>query len=122
MCSIIKFDNRFWLALIIVCGIVVVSACGTATTPQVRDSSLIETSSEDKEGIVSIESNPQGADIYVDSKNGTPIGKTPWAGKLEGKHTLYLAKEGYKLSIQQFEGKRNAFNYVHVSLSLLPPK
>jgi len=47
-------------------------------------------------GIVVIESKPQGAYIYLDSKKSEPIGRTPWNGTLEGEHTIFIESEGYK--------------------------
>lgn len=47
-------------------------------------------------GLVVIESDPQGASIYVDDKKGKPLSKTPWNGSLEGEHLIILEREGYK--------------------------
>ncbi len=47
-------------------------------------------------GIVVIESKPQGAYIYLDSKKNDPIGRTPWNGTLEGEHVIFIESEGYK--------------------------
>jgi tetratricopeptide (TPR) repeat protein len=47
-------------------------------------------------GLVVIESEPQGANIYLDSKRSKPLSKTPWNGSLEGEHLVLLEREGYK--------------------------
>lgn len=47
-------------------------------------------------GLVVIESDPPGAFIYLDSKKGKPLAKTPWSGSIEGTHTIYLEKKGYE--------------------------
>jgi len=47
-------------------------------------------------GLVVIESDPAGANIYLDSKKSKPLAKTPWSGSLEGTHTIYLEKKGYE--------------------------
>jgi hypothetical protein len=47
-------------------------------------------------GLVVIESKPQGATIYLDSKDEKPLGRTPWNGSLEGEHTVLLELEGYR--------------------------
>lgn len=47
-------------------------------------------------GLVVVESEPPNANIYLDDKTKAPIGKTPWSGTLEGTHTIYLERSGYK--------------------------
>ena len=47
-------------------------------------------------GLVVIESEPANAFIYLDTKEGEPFSRTPWNGPLEGQHTIYIVKEGYK--------------------------
>lgn len=47
-------------------------------------------------GIVVIESEPAGASIYLDDKSKGAIAKTPWSGPLEGEHTIYLVRQGYR--------------------------
>lgn len=47
-------------------------------------------------GLVVIESDPPGALIYIDSKKNKPLSKTPWNGTLEGEHTIFIEKQGYK--------------------------
>ncbi len=46
-------------------------------------------------GIV-IESQPQGAEIFLDDKNGKSIGRTPLNLQLSGQHRIFFVKEGYK--------------------------
>jgi tetratricopeptide (TPR) repeat protein len=47
-------------------------------------------------GLVVIESEPSSAFIYLDNKKKGPLGKTPWSGTIEGAHTIYLERKGYK--------------------------
>lgn len=47
-------------------------------------------------GLVVIESEPQGATIYLDSKKSKPLGKTPWSGGLEGQHKVFIERQGYQ--------------------------
>lgn len=47
-------------------------------------------------GLVVIESDPAGADIYVDDKKKGVVAKTPWSTSLEGEHTIFIEKPGYK--------------------------
>jgi tetratricopeptide (TPR) repeat protein len=47
-------------------------------------------------GLMVIESEPQGASIYIDGKEKGEFSKTPWSGTLEGEHTYLVEKRGYK--------------------------
>ncbi len=47
-------------------------------------------------GLVVIESEPQGADIFLDSRDSKPLSKTPWNGTLTGEHTIIVERQGYK--------------------------
>ena len=47
-------------------------------------------------GLVVVESEPAQATIYLDSKKNKPLARTPWNGSLEGGHTLFIEREGYK--------------------------
>jgi tetratricopeptide (TPR) repeat protein len=47
-------------------------------------------------GFVVIESDPPNATIYLNSKKSKPLSRTPWNGTLEGEHTLFIEREGYK--------------------------
>ncbi len=47
-------------------------------------------------GLVVIESDPQGADIYIDSMDNKPLSKTPWNGSLTGEHKIFIVRRGYK--------------------------
>jgi tetratricopeptide (TPR) repeat protein len=53
-------------------------------------------------GLVVIESDPANANIYVDSKAAGPMGKTPWSGGLEGEHTVFVERQGYKPMEKRF--------------------
>ncbi len=47
-------------------------------------------------GLMVIESEPQGASIYIDGKDKGEVARTPWSGSLEGEHTYLIEKRGYK--------------------------
>jgi tetratricopeptide (TPR) repeat protein len=47
-------------------------------------------------GLVVIESDPPGAFIYLDKKESAPLSKTPWNGTMEGEHTIFIDRQGYK--------------------------
>jgi len=47
-------------------------------------------------GLIVIESEPQGASIYIDGKDKGELAKTPWSGSLDGEHTYIVEKRGYK--------------------------
>ncbi len=48
-------------------------------------------------GLVVIESEPQGATIYLDDKKKASIGTTPWSGALDGEHKVIVEKRGYRV-------------------------
>ena len=65
--------------------------------PEATPSEEVKSLAEVKiRGGIVIESQPQGALIYVDNKEGEPIGRTPLNTQLEGEHRIFLVKEGYK--------------------------
>ncbi len=47
-------------------------------------------------GLVVIESEPQGANIYINGKESGALSQTPWSGSLEGEFTYLIEKRGYK--------------------------
>jgi tetratricopeptide (TPR) repeat protein len=55
-------------------------------------------------GLVVIESEPQGATIYLDDKKKGPWGTTPWSGTLEGEHLVIVEKRGHKVSESRIAG------------------
>jgi len=51
-----------------------------------------------------VKSEPEGADVRVDSDTADPIGKTPYSGGIvPGKRTIFIAKEGYKTAKQEVD-------------------
>ena len=70
------------------------SGSGTVTpppppvTPVIADAKL--------RGLVVIESEPQGANIYINGKDKGALSQTPWSGSLEGEFTYLIEKRGYK--------------------------
>ncbi len=56
---------------------------------------------------VRIESQPSGATVYLDSKEGDPLGQTPYTGKLAaGAHTLIIELDGYVSQVQDITIRR----------------
>jgi hypothetical protein len=56
---------------------------------------------------VRIESQPSGATVYLDSKEGDPLGQTPYTGKLAaGPHTLIIELDGYVSQVQDITIRR----------------
>ncbi|HWM88048.1 MAG TPA: PEGA domain-containing protein [Kofleriaceae bacterium] len=56
---------------------------------------------------VRIESQPSGATVYLDSKEGDPLGQTPYTGKLAaGPHTLIVELDGYVSQVQDITIKK----------------
>lgn len=67
------------------------------TAPKVEPSKEVSALGDVKiRGLVVIESDPPGAYIYLDSKKNAPLAKTPYNGTLEGEHTIYIERQGYK--------------------------
>lgn len=58
-------------------------------------------------GLVVIESEPQGASIYLDSKENGVFGTTPWSGMFEGERNVIIEKRGYKASEGRIGGDPN---------------
>jgi hypothetical protein len=47
-------------------------------------------------GLIVIESEPQGANIYINGKEKGPFAQTPWSGSMEGEFAYLVEKRGYK--------------------------
>jgi hypothetical protein len=46
--------------------------------------------------LVVIETEPQGANIYLDDKTAGVFAQTPWSGSIEGTHKVIIEKRGHK--------------------------
>lgn len=56
---------------------------------------------------VRIDSQPSGATVYLDSKEGAPLGRTPFTGRLpSGSHTLIVELDGYVSQVQDINVRR----------------
>ena len=66
---------------------------------------------------VTIDSQPQGAKVWVDDRAGKPIGKTPKNLRLTpGKHTVFLELSGYEVGVREIVVKerrrgKQTFNF-----------
>jgi tetratricopeptide (TPR) repeat protein len=69
---------------------------GTASAGSGTPPAVAELEDPAPRGLLVIESEPQGAYIYLDSKKTAPLSKTPWNGTLQGEHLIMLEREGYK--------------------------
>lgn len=66
-------------------------------TPVAAPSEAVEKLGDAKvRGLVVIESEPQGANIYINGKEKGPFAQTPWSGSLEGEFNYLVEKRGYK--------------------------
>lgn len=68
-------------------------------------------------GLVIIESKPQGAYIYLDSKKKEPLGRTPWNGTLEGEHTVFIESQGYKPEERKISAVEDRILVMYFSLA-----
>jgi hypothetical protein len=64
-----------------------------ATTPSEQVQALGEVKVR---GLIVIESEPQGANIYINGKEKGPFAQTPWSGSMEGEFQYLVEKRGYK--------------------------
>ena len=68
-------------------------------------------------GVVFIESRPAGASIYLDSKDGPPIGTTPWNGSIEGTHTVIISAPGHLDERRSLTGRPGVVNNFYFTLA-----
>ncbi len=68
-------------------------------------------------GLVVIESDPQGANIYIDSRDSEPLSKTPWNGSLTGEHLIIIERKGYKAVEKTIRADPNRLFYWVSSLA-----
>jgi hypothetical protein len=64
-----------------------------------------------------IESEPQGASIYLDGKDKGEFARTPWSGSLEGEKTYLVEKRGYKSKEGRISGDPNRLLVLQIVLS-----
>ncbi len=88
---------------------------GTPTvTPSAEVAALAEVKTR---GLVVIESDPPGAQIYLDRKDDGPLSKTPWNGTLEGEHTIFIERQGYKPVERRFAPDPNQMTVLIFTLA-----
>jgi tetratricopeptide (TPR) repeat protein len=68
-------------------------------------------------GLVVIESEPQGASIYLDGKSSGEFARTPWSGQFEGEKTYLIEKRGYKSKEGRISGDPTRLLVLQVVLS-----
>jgi hypothetical protein len=66
---------------------------------------------------VFIDSKPQGATIYLDSKKNGALGETPWSGSLEGDHTIIIESKGYKTEKKKISPRSDKFIELYIAMS-----
>ena len=65
-----------------------------------------------------IDSEPQGATIYLNDKRSGPFGTTPWHGSLESKPLrLILESKGWKAEERQISPRSDKLIDVYIALS-----
>lgn len=70
---------------------------------------------------VKIDSAPQGATIYINSKDCAPTGVTPWEGKLEkGQYTVILEAPGFEPDERGFKVEDGGVHELFVPLIRKP--
>ncbi|HUH01542.1 MAG TPA: PEGA domain-containing protein [Kofleriaceae bacterium] len=68
-------------------------------------------------GLVVIESDPPGALIYLDDKKSKALSKTPWNGSLDGEHTIFIERQGYKPVERRFAPDPNQLSLLVFTLA-----
>jgi len=67
--------------------------------------------------LVVIETEPQGANIYLDDKKNGVFAQTPWSGSLDGPHTVLIEKRGHKSKESMIAPDPNRLVVLQVVLS-----
>jgi PEGA domain len=81
---------------------------GQPAAPVVAPSAAVQSLGDVKpRSLVVIESEPQGATVYLDDKKNGSIGTTPWSGSIEGTHKVIIEKRGYMQSESDVTGEPN---------------
>ena len=84
------------------------------TTPSAEVATLGEI---EIRGLVVIESDPPGATIYIDKRDNAALSKTPWNGTLEGEHTIFIDRQGYKPVERRFAPDPNQLTILIFTLA-----
>ncbi len=66
---------------------------GTEPAPPPPEAATVEVKPR---SLVVIETEPQGANIYLDDKAAGVFAQTPWSGSLDGTHKVIIEKRGHK--------------------------
>jgi|JI10StandDraft_1071094.scaffolds.fasta_scaffold11223_5 tetratricopeptide (TPR) repeat protein len=66
---------------------------GTPPPPPPPEAAAVEVRPR---SLVVIETEPQGANIYLDDKASGVFAQTPWSGALDGSHKVIIEKRGHK--------------------------
>jgi hypothetical protein len=85
----------------------------TAATPS-EDVQKLE---QKTRSLVVIETEPQGANIYLDDKKGGVFAQTPWSGSLDGTHKVIIEKRGHKSKESTLSPDPNRLVILQVVLS-----
>lgn len=72
---------------------------------------------------VTIDTEPEGAKVWIDERDGDPDGETPYTTRLtEGRHTVFLEQEGYEIAVHEISVKarkgkaKQSFRYELIEL------
>ena len=80
---------------------------GEAAPPPAPSAEVQKLGDAKPRSLVVIDSEPQGAAIYLDDKKHGSIGVTPWSGSIEGTHKVIIEKRGYMVSESEVTGDPN---------------
>jgi hypothetical protein len=90
-----------------------------ATTPEVSapPSEEVQKLEQKTRSLVVIETEPQGANIYLDDKKNGVFAQTPWSGSLDGTHKILIEKRGHKSKESTLSPDPNRLVILQVVLS-----
>jgi hypothetical protein len=80
---------------------------GEAAPPPAPSAAVQSLGDVKPRSLVVVDSEPQGATIYLDDKKNGAFGVTPWSGSIEGTHKVIIEKRGYMVSESEVTGEPN---------------
>ncbi len=90
-----------------------------AATPEapLTPSEEVQKLEQKTRSLVVIETEPQGANIYLDDKKNGVFAQTPWSGSLDGTHKVLIEKRGHKSKESTLSPDPNRLVILQVVLS-----
>ncbi len=71
----------------------------------------------ERRGVVSVDTKPPGAKIYLDNKRIGALGTAPWSDSIEGEHVLIIEAKGFKPERKEIKPAVNKILEIYVALS-----